>query len=157
MAERPPKSVWSKQQNMHNNSRIRSAPTWVWTGNPTKGIDIMGKLSFFAGAAVGYVLGAKAGQKRYEQIKGGANKAKGGATKAWSSEPVQAKVDTARAAVKDHVPIIADKVGDAAKLAGSRIKDKVTAEDLPETIHRGSDGRLHADTTGFGPGPDKLP
>lgn len=117
----------------------------------------MGKLSFLAGAAVGYVLGAKAGQKRYQQIKGRASEA-------WSSDPVQAKVDTARAAVKNQAPIIADRFGDAAKLAGSklkdqgsRLKDKVTAEDLPETIHRGSDGRLHADTTGFGPGPDKLP
>jgi hypothetical protein len=110
----------------------------------------MGKLSFLAGAAVGYVLGAKAGRKRYEQITSRANQA-------WSSEPVQTKVDTARQAVKKQAPVIADKVGEAAKLAGSRLKDKVTAEDLPETIHRGSDGRLHADTTGFGPGPHKLP
>ena len=110
----------------------------------------MGKLWFLAGAAAGYVLGAKAGPKRYAQIKGGA-------TKAWSSDPVQAKVDTARQAVKNQAPIIADKFGNAAKLAGSKLKDKVTAEDLPDTIHRGTDGRLHADTTGFGPGPDKLP
>ena len=110
----------------------------------------MGKLSFLAGTAVGYVLGAKAGRKRYEQITDRA-------TKAWSSEPVQAKVDSARQAVKTQAPIIADKVGEAAKLAGSMLKDKVTAEDLPETIHRGSDGRLHADTTGFGPGPGRLP
>lgn len=110
----------------------------------------MGKLSFLAGAAVGYVLGAKAGQKRYDQIMSRA-------TKAWSSDPVQSKVDTARQAVKAQAPVIADKVGEAAKLAGSKLKDKVTAEDLPETIHRGTDGRLHADTTGFGPGPDRLP
>lgn len=110
----------------------------------------MGKLWFLAGGAVGYVLGAKAGRRRYEQIKGRA-------TEVWSSDPVQAKVDTAMQAVKTQAPVIADKFGIAAKLAGSKIKDKVTAEDLPETIHRGTDGRLHADTTGFGPAPGKLP
>jgi hypothetical protein len=31
-------------------------------------------------------------------------------------------------------------------------------EKLPETIHRGTDGKLHADvSTGMGPGADKLP
>ena len=114
-----------------------------------KGDDTMSKLSFLAGAAAGYVLGAKAGRKRYEQITRRASDA-------WSSDPVQAKVDTARQAVKKQAPVIADKVSEAARLAGSRIKDKVTAEDLPETIHRGSDGRLHANTS-FGPGPGKLP
>ena len=29
--------------------------------------------------------------------------------------------------------------------------------DLPETIHRDSKGDLHADTSGFGPGGEKLP
>jgi len=110
----------------------------------------MGKLWFFAGGAVGYVLGTKAGRKRYEQIKGRA-------IEAWSSDPVQAKVDTAMQAVKSQAPVIADKFGNAAKLTGAKIKDKVTGEELPETIHRGTDGRLHADTTGFGPDPDKLP
>ena len=110
----------------------------------------MRKLSFLSGAAVGYMFGTKAGRKRYEQIKARA-------TEAWTSDPVQAKVETAKQAVKTHAPVIADKVGNAAKLAGAKIKDKVTAEDLPETIHRGTDGRLHADTTGFGPAPGKLP
>jgi hypothetical protein len=31
-------------------------------------------------------------------------------------------------------------------------------EKLPENLHRGTDGKLHADlTTGMGPGGDKLP
>ena len=42
----------------------------------------MGKLTFIAGVAAGYILGAKAGQKRYEQIRGRANQL-------WSSDPVQ--------------------------------------------------------------------
>jgi hypothetical protein len=114
----------------------------------------MSKLSFIAGVAAGYILGAKAGQRRYEQIKGRA-------TQLWSSDPVQTRVESAREAVKEQAPVVAEKVGSIAKQAGlsvkDTVKDKVTGEDLPETIHRGTDGKLHADTTGFGPGADKLP
>lgn len=110
----------------------------------------MGKLTFLLGTAVGYVLGAKAGQKRYEQIKGRA-------TQLWSSEPVQAKVDSARQTVMEQAPAVADRVGNAARSATSAVKGKVTGEHLPPTLHRGTDDRLHADTTGFGPGPGKLP
>ena len=110
----------------------------------------MAKLSFLAGLAAGYVLGARAGQKRYEQIKGRA-------TQVWSSDPVQSKVDTVVQTVKDQAPAVAAKVGGAARTAGAAARERVSGEDLPETVHRGTDGRLHADTTGFGPGPGKLP
>ena len=117
----------------------------------------MGKLSFFVGLAAGYVLGAKAGHKRYDQIRGGAEKL-------WTSDPVQHRVDTAKQTIRDQAPTVAAKLGEAAKsagssavAAGSAAKDRVSGEHLPETLHRGSDGNLHADTTGFGPGADKLP
>lgn len=110
----------------------------------------MAKLSFLAGLAVGYVLGAKAGQKRYEQIKGRAGQV-------WSSEPVQTRVDSVKETVKEQAPAVAAKLGNVAKTAGASAKDRLTGEDLPETLHRGTDGHLHADTTGFGPGPEKLP
>jgi hypothetical protein len=110
----------------------------------------MAKLSFLAGLAAGYVLGAKAGQKRYDQIRTGA-------TKVWSSDPVHHGVETAKQAIREQAPGVAAKLGDAAKSAGAAAKERVTGEDLPETLHRGSDGHLHADTTGFGPGSDKLP
>ncbi|UBH04582.1 hypothetical protein K8P10_000093 [Leucobacter sp. Psy1] len=41
-----------------------------------------GKVAFVLGAAVGYVLGARAGRARYEKIKSGAKAA-------WESDPVQ--------------------------------------------------------------------
>ena len=110
----------------------------------------MAKLSFVAGVAVGFVLGAKAGQKRYEQIKYRAGQV-------WSSEPVQSRVDSVRETVKEQAPVVAAKLGEVAKSAGASAKERMTGEDLPPTIHRGTDGRLHADTTGFGPGPSKLP
>ena len=111
----------------------------------------MSKLSFVAGVGVGYVLGARAGRSRYEQIKGQASRL-------WQSEPVQAKVSTATDAVRQQAaPFVADKLGEAVKSVGHAIKEQRNGEQLPETLHRGTDGHLHADTSGFGPGPGKLP
>ena len=110
----------------------------------------MSKLSFLAGLGVGYVLGAKAGQKRYNQIRTQADRV-------WSSAPVQSRVDTVKQTVKEQAPVVAAKLGDAAKSAGASAKDRVTGEDLPPSLHRGTDGHLHADTTGYGPGGEKLP
>jgi hypothetical protein len=57
-----------------------------------------GKLLFLTGLGVGYVLGARAGRKRYEQIAGAANKV-------WQSPGVQKQVH----AVQD---LAAEKAGD---------------------------------------------
>lgn len=119
---------------------------------------MIGKFSLLAGAAIGYVLGAKAGHQRYEQIMDRA-------TKAWSSDPVQFKVETAKEAVRTKAPMIAEKVSEAAKITGSKLKDKATAEDLPEPRRendgregdgREDDGKVHADVSGFGSGPVNL-
>ncbi|MCT1987295.1 YtxH domain-containing protein [Dermacoccus abyssi] len=125
---------------------------------------MMGKVSFLAGAAVGYVFGTRAGEKRYEQIKKQADKA-------WQNPAVQEKVTAATEQVKTKAPAVAAAVGqkaaDAGKSAGQAAaakagdaKDAVANrgdKDLPETLHRGEDGELHADTSGFGPGGEKLP
>jgi hypothetical protein len=111
----------------------------------------MGKLSFLVGVGVGYVLGARAGRQRYEQIKVRASRV-------WSSEPVQTRVGEATERVKSQAaPFVMDKVGDAVKSVGKAVKDRREGEHLPESLHRGTDGHLHADTTGYGPGPGKLP
>ncbi|MCI1262204.1 MAG: protoporphyrinogen oxidase [Tetrasphaera jenkinsii] len=111
----------------------------------------MSKLSFLLGAAVGYVLGARAGQERYDQIKTQANKI-------WSSDPVQTKVSQATDAAKTKAaPFVADMVSDAAKSTAAKLRDiRNGDEDLPETLHRGTDGRLHAEHN-WGPAPGKLP
>lgn len=111
----------------------------------------MARMSFLAGMAAGYVLGARAGKHRYEQIKSQASQL-------WSSPRTQKAVGQAKETVADKAPVVADKVTGAAKGAATNVKDKASrGEDLPETIHRGDDGQLHADTSGFGPGGDKLP
>jgi hypothetical protein len=107
----------------------------------------MGKLSFIAGLGVGYLLGARAGRKRYEQIKAQA-------TRVWASPPVQARVGEASQFVKAQgAPFVMDKMGDAVKSAGAVLKGRREGEHLPESLHRGTDGHLPPDRTGYGPGP----
>lgn len=117
----------------------------------------MARTSFLAGVAVGYVLGSRAGHGRYEQIKDQANQL-------WSSKTVQRGVDQAKDTARTTVPAVADKVGGTAKGVADKAKGKADdaglptpGEDLPPSIHRGDDGELHADTSGFGPGGQKLP
>jgi len=62
-----------------------------------------GKLVFVLGAAVGYVLGTRAGRERYEQIKRGAQRV-------WNTEPVQHGVEL----VKD---VVDEKTDDLKELA----------------------------------------
>jgi hypothetical protein len=51
------------------------------------------KLSFLAGAAVGYVLGARAGRERYESIVSAARKVAGSQTVQSTAGVLQAQVD----------------------------------------------------------------
>lgn len=103
----------------------------------------MAKLSFLAGMAVGYVLGAKAGKQRYEQIKQVS-------AKAWQSQPVQTQVESAKEVAKTKVaPVAADMVADAARTTGEKLRhaktipstlsDKVSGDDDP-----GDDGTREA-------------
>lgn len=119
----------------------------------------MAKGAFVLGAVVGYVLGARAGRKRYEQIKGQA-------TRLWNSDPVQHRVGDATQAVKQQAaPYVTEKLGDAMKSVSQTMRNTSGSsvspapggtEKLPETLHRGTDGHLHADMTGMAP-EGKLP
>lgn len=60
-----------------------------------------GKILFVAGLAAGYVLGAKAGRQRYNQIADAAGKV-------WNNPNVQRTVDTVEEFVKDHSPDVAE-------------------------------------------------
>src|SRR5690554_6704355 len=53
-----------------------------------------GKIAFVFGAAVGYVLGTRAGRERYEQIRRGAETL-------WHTEPVQRGVTLVRDVLDD--------------------------------------------------------
>jgi hypothetical protein len=98
-------------------------------------------IGFVAGIAVGYVAGTRAGRERYEQIRRGAQKA-------WTSDPVQRRLDRAGHAVKTQaLPYVADKVGDAVKAAGRSVKDKASRTPLQAPVHTDPDGTVVADVT----------
>lgn len=72
------------------------------------GATMRGKLVFATGLAVGYVLGTKAGRRRYEQIRSGAQKL-------WGSKPVQRGVDHVQDFVDEHSPDVPAALADGAK------------------------------------------
>lgn len=111
-----------------------------------------GRLMFLAGAAAGYVLGAKAGRGRYEQIKTQADSL-------WHDPRVQEKVDQGKTlvaekggavvdAAKDKAPEVQAKLADAAEGAKAKVAE-VTNSDSAS----GSDDLL----IGSEPGSDYTP
>ena len=81
------------------------------------------KMLFLAGLATGYVLGAKAGRPRYEELKAKA-------TRAWEDPRVHKVVSDAQEFVKDAAPVVQARVTDAtaaaadtAKVAGQKVAE----------------------------------
>ncbi|TNC42919.1 hypothetical protein [Mumia zhuanghuii] len=75
----------------------------------------MRKIPLLAAAGVGYVLGARAGRERYEQIVTQTKRLLG-------SQPFQDGVSKATDTVKEQTPVVRDKVSGAAR----KVTDKVT-------------------------------
>lgn len=73
-----------------------------------------GKILLLAGAAVGYVLGTRAGRERYEQIKANV-------TRAWNDPRVQEKVTEAEHFVSDtakqKMPQVQEKISETTRSA----------------------------------------
>ncbi len=76
----------------------------------------MSKIVTLAAAAAGYVLGARAGRERYEQISAQAQRL-------WQDPRVQKAAADAKQTAADKAPVVKDRVVDAA----SRASDKVTS------------------------------
>lgn len=125
----------------------------------------MNKLVLLVGAAAGYVLGARAGRERYDQIADRANQL-------WNDPRVQDKVEE----VRTRAPEVAQKVGDQAKAKSDELRHKgadvadqakakaqgheTTSPDGTYENRTGSvdaDGSPDVDSTGFGPGGERLP
>lgn len=77
-----------------------------------------GKLVFATGAAIGYVLGARAGRRSYEKIAARASAF-------WNDEKVQKTVSDAQSFVKEKAPVVQQKVTDTAKGAVGKVTGKV--------------------------------
>ena len=97
----------------------------------------MKKLMLLAAGGVGYVLGARAGRERYEQIKKAATRVK-------EDPRVQEKAHQAADLAKDKAPVVKDKVASAASTAA----DKVTPSGGGSGEHRSDlEEQLHPDST----------
>jgi hypothetical protein len=79
----------------------------------------MKKMSILAAAGVGYVLGARAGRGRYEQIANGARRFAG-------NPKVQAAAGKAQETVAQQAPVVASAVKDKATSAASSVQEKVS-------------------------------
>lgn len=101
----------------------------------------MSKIVLVTVAAAAYVLGAKAGRERYEQISEFAQR--------WWNDPrVRRKRSEASEAVKDRAPEAKEKLSGAAKHAA----DKVTSsgsDDAPTNAHP-TNGTNNSAATGTG-------
>ncbi|WP_430591751.1 hypothetical protein [Humidisolicoccus flavus] len=73
-----------------------------------------GKLLFVVGVGIGYVLGAKAGRQRYEQIATAADKL-------WNAPVVQKQRDQVEQFVETQAPKVAEAASDAAGKAINKI------------------------------------
>ena len=87
-----------------------------------KEVTHMGKLKVLLLIGIGYVLGAKAGRARYEQIK---NRYQQFAT----NPKVQSTVAKAEETVRAQAPVVADKVTSVAGAAVNKVK---SGNDEPE-------------------------
>lgn len=96
-----------------------------------------GKIAFVLGAAVGYVLGTRAGRERYEQIKRGAQSV-------WNTEPVQRGVGVVRTAAQGRV----DELKATVVRAGKGAFTALTKESPSPAAERATakDGRATAVT-----------
>lgn len=80
---------------------------------------MQGRVLFVAGAAIGYVLGARAGRRRYDQIKATADRV-------WNDKNVQKSVNdvvgTVQGFVKEKAPEVQGAVVGQAKKVVARVK-----------------------------------
>lgn len=74
---------------------------------PRIGLVRMGKIVVAAAGAVGYVLGARAGRERYEQIKSQVSRL-------WQNPKVQQAATRAEGLARDTAPRVQQKVADSA-------------------------------------------
>lgn len=76
-----------------------------------------GKILLVAGLGVGYVLGARAGREKFDQLKASFDKF-------WNDPRVQKQVQTAEGYVKDKAPEVAGFVSDQTKKVAAQVGSK---------------------------------
>jgi hypothetical protein len=89
----------------------------------------MSKLGMLAAGAVGYVLGARAGRERYDQIVFQAQRL-------WTSPRVQQGVAEARDLAREKGPVVGERIVETAKHAGGAVASHVGSNDDDELPDR---------------------
>lgn len=89
---------------------------------------MMKKLSLLAAGGIGYVLGARAGRGRYDQIAGLATKVK-------NDPRVQDAAHQAAETAKAQAPVVKDKVTSAASTVADKVKPSGGAGDLESQLN----------------------
>lgn len=79
----------------------------------------MRKLTLLVGIGIGYVLGARAGRARYDQIKTQAQNA-------WNNPTVQEKAAEAQAKVRETAPKVGEAVSEKASEVAGKAADVAT-------------------------------
>ncbi|EME64402.1 YtxH domain-containing protein [Rhodococcus sp. CSLK01-03] len=74
---------------------------------------MMRALTFAAGAALGFVLGTRAGRETYEKMRDQS-------VQLWNKPEVQQKVTEAKETVQEKAPQVQEKAGDLAKKAAEK-------------------------------------
>lgn len=82
------------------------------------------KITFLAGIAFGYVLGARAGRGSYEKLKASA-------TRLWEQEPVQDSLSAVQESLKVHADTAVHKVVD--KVLPPRVSENTQVGRTPQT------------------------
>ena len=88
----------------------------------------MSKLSLLAAAGVGYVLGARAGRERYEQIRTQAQKVAGNPRVQDAAHKAQDAAATQAAAAAG---VVKDKVADVASTATDKVRREASIQPAP--------------------------
>lgn len=94
----------------------------------------MKKLMLLLALGAGYVLGAKAGRGRYEQIRSTFLNVK-------DNPKVQEAAASAQATAKEQAPVVADKAKGFAAAAADKVKGDGKDDDLVEELHPDSTAR----------------
>lgn len=92
----------------------------------------MKKLLLLAAGGIGYVLGARAGRDRYDQIAGLATKVK---NDPHVQDAAHRAADTAKATAKAQAPVVKDKVASAAGTVADKVKPSGGSDDLESQLN----------------------
>ena len=87
----------------------------------------MKKLALLIAGGIGYVLGARAGRERYDQIRGAALKVKQNPT-------VQEKAHQAADLAREKAPVVTDKVKDVAGAAAEKVRPSGSSDSGSEGV-----------------------